>query len=130
MKHRLLLDTQTFIYAAQEGGSLSAKARAALLHSGNTLFLSLVSLWEIQIKLTLGKLKLPTSLPKAVQQAITEIGIELLPLQADHIYKLTDLPLHHRDPFDRLLIGQALIEKMVVVGNDLVFDSYGVPRIW
>ena len=130
MKSRFLLDTQVFILAAHEGGKLSKKGRAALLQRDHTLFLSLVSVWEMQIKMKLGKLKFPMSLQDAVQCGITELGIELLPLRIDHIFKLDDLPMHHRDPFDRLLIAQSLQERMTIISNDHAFDTYGVTRIW
>jgi PIN domain nuclease of toxin-antitoxin system len=130
VKRRLLLDTQAFVLAAEGEKVLSPKARTALLHQETDIYLSLVSLWEMQIKLGLGKLKLPVSLPMAVQKAVTGVGLEILPLQAEHIYKLSDLPFHHRDPFDRLLIAQALHEQMVVIGNDSAFDAYGIERIW
>ena len=130
MKRRLLLDTQAFLLAAQDDRALSDRARRALLHPETTLYLSLVSLWEMQIKLSLGKLKLPMPLPAAIQRAVTETGMELLPLHPEHVYKLAVLPYHHRDPFDRLLAAQALCERMVVVGNDKIFDAYKVERIW
>ena len=127
---RVLLDTQAFVLAAQGAKSLSHKAESMLLNKGITAYLSLVSLWEMQIKLSLEKLKLPVSLPEAVQRAVTDIGLEILPLQADHIYKVSELPFHHRDPFDRLLIAQALHEQMVILGSDAAFDAYGVTRLW
>ena len=127
---RLLLDTQVFILAAQSDKLLSRRARDILLNTERTAYLSLVSLWEMQIKLSLGKLKLPVSLPDAIQRGVTDIGLEILPLQAEHIYKLAELPFHHRDPFDRLLIAQALHEQVPIVSNDEAFDRYGVTRLW
>jgi len=130
MRKRLLLDTQAFLLAASGEDGLPAKARAAILHKDAEVYLSLVSLWEMQIKLSLGKLKLPVSLPTAVQRGVTDLGLELLPLQVEHIYRLAELPFHHRDPFDRLLIAQALHEQMPIVGKDSFFSDYGVCRIW
>jgi PIN domain nuclease of toxin-antitoxin system len=130
MKRRYLLDTQAFILASQTADSLSARARVALLQPDSTLFLSLVSLWEMQIKIDLKKLRLPVSLPEAVQRAVTDIGLELMPLHPEHVYKLGHLPFHHRDPFDRLLVAQALYERMPIIGNDTAFDAYGVERLW
>ncbi len=130
MKHRILLDTQVFILAIQQEGHLPSKVRKALLERENSLFLSLVSLWEIQIKESLGKLKLPAPLREVVQAAIREMGLEFLPVQAEHIYKLAALPLHHRDPFDRLLIAQALCERMTLAGSDPAFDQYPIQRLW
>jgi PIN domain nuclease of toxin-antitoxin system len=127
---RLLLDTQAFILAAQGDKSLSRKVAAILLHTDTTAYLSLVSLWEMQFKLSLGKLRLPVALPEAIQRAVTDIGLEILPLQAEHIYKLASLPFHHRDLFDRLLIAQALYEQMPIATNDRAFDAYGISRLW
>jgi PIN domain nuclease of toxin-antitoxin system len=84
----------------------------------------------MQIKLSLGKLKLPVPLPQAIQRGVADMGLEILPLHAEHIYKLSDLPFHHRDPFDRLLIAQALYEQMPILTNDDAFDAYGITRIW
>lgn len=131
MKSRgLLLDAQAFLLVAQEKSSLPSRARQAFLDRRNTLYLSLVSLWELQIKLSLGKVKLPVSLPEAVQRAVSDAGVELLPLHLEHIYKLNELPFHHRDPFDRLLAAQALYERMTILGADKAFDAYGVDRLW
>ena len=127
---RFLLDTQAFILAAEGDSALPPKARTVFLNQDATLYLSLVSLWEMQIKLSLGKLKLPVSLPETVQRAVTDIGLELLPLHADHIYTLAELPFHHRDPFDRLLVAQALNEQMPILGNHAALDHYGITRIW
>jgi PIN domain nuclease of toxin-antitoxin system len=127
---RFLLDTQAFLYAAQAQGPLSRSARQAILHPDNALFISLVSVWEMQIKLSLGKLKLPLSLPEAIQRAVTELGVEFLTLQPEHIFQLEHLPLHHRDPFDRLLIAQAQVERMALLSGDTMFDRYEVTRVW
>ena len=130
MKNRYLLDTQTFLVAAQEGGIVSPRAKRTLLRTDHALYLSLISLWEMQIKLSLGKLRLPVPLSEAVQRAVTDLGLEILPLQLEHIYQLGELPWHHRDPFDRLLIAQALVEQMVLIGSDRIFERYGVRRLW
>ncbi len=130
MKNRYLLDTQTFLVAAQADGPLSTRAKNALLRADHTLYLSLISLWEMQIKLGLGKLRLTVSLSEAVQRAVSDLGLEILPLQLEHIYQLGELPWHHRDPFDRLLAAQALAERMVLVGSDQIFERYGIRRLW
>jgi PIN domain nuclease of toxin-antitoxin system len=130
VKNRYLLDTQTFLVAAQADGPLTPRAKNTLLRADHALYLSLISLWEMQIKISLGKLRLPVSLSETVQRAVTELGLEILPLLLEHIYQLGDLPWHHRDPFDRLLIAQALSEQMVLVGSDPMFEKYGVRRLW
>ena len=70
------------------------------------------------------------SLPEVVQRAVTDAGVELLPLQLEHLYRLGALPFHHRDPFDRLLAAQALHEQLTLLGSDKAFDDYGVERLW
>ena len=130
MSQQVLLDTQAILYALTDTTRLSSRARSAILSSKNDLFLSIVSLWETQIKLNLGKLKLEHSLRNIVQRTISDLGIELLPIQMEHIYRLDNLPRHHRDPFDRLLIAQAMTEHMDVISNDRAWDAYGVHRIW
>ena len=127
---RFLLDTQAFILAAQAEGALSDKAGDIILNPQSELYLSVVSLWEMQIKMSIGKLKLPVSLREAVQKAVTEIGLEILPLLIDPIYRLETLPFHHRDPFDRLLIAQALHERIPIISSESTFDNYKVERIW
>ena len=129
MKRRFLLDTQVFLLAAQENGRLSQKVRTILLQTPISTYLSLVSLWEIQIKLGTGKLKLPVSLSAAVQRGVSDMGLEILPLQLEHIYRLASLPFHH-STLDRLLIAQALHEQMVLLTSDKQFDAYGVDRLW
>lgn len=131
MKEKVLLDTQVFIYAAsEEHESFSKKAAKVFLDEDYDLYLSVVSLWELSIKINLGKLKLPVSLKQAVQIAVREVGIHLLSIQPDHIFHLENLPSHHRDPFDRLLISQAKTENMILLASDKVFDKYKVKRIW
>ena len=128
---KVLLDTQTFILAAtEESSQLSKRASRVFLDDDYTLYLSSASIWEMAIKIHLGKLRLPVSLRKSVQVATLEIGIRILPIETSHIYSLEGLPDHHRDPFDRLLIAQAIFEEMIVLGSDKMFDKYKVKRVW
>ena len=90
------------------------------------LFLSVASLWEIEIKRELGKLKIP----KNLHQEIIEEGIQELPIMANHIHKLSSLPRHHNDPFDRILIAQALSEDFILITSDLNISKYSVPVLW
>ena len=102
-----------------------------LLTDANTeAILSVVSIWEMQIKLSLGKLTFKTALPKLVEDEVKRNQIELLPIDLFHIYALSNLPNHYRDPFDRLLIAQAINEKLAVVSIDEKFDGYKVERLW
>jgi PIN domain nuclease of toxin-antitoxin system len=125
---RLLLDTVAFIYAIESPAKLGKKAAAALDRPDNIFELSTVSLVEIAIKGTKGKLDLPS---KIVREAIIDLDIRILPYTADHAFRLFDLPLHHRDPFDRQIIAQALSEEIQVVTSDEDFSRYeGLRLLW
>jgi PIN domain nuclease of toxin-antitoxin system len=127
---RLLLDTHTFLWLAADSPELSERARAAFLDPGNELRLSLASVWEIAIKASLGKLVLRTTVDSLVREAVQQRGIALLPIELAHVLRVRDLPFHHRDPFDRLLVAQAESERLTILGRDEAFDRYGVTRVW
>ncbi|HZR56971.1 MAG TPA: type II toxin-antitoxin system VapC family toxin [Terriglobales bacterium] len=125
---RLLLDTAILIYAVESPERLSKRAASALTNPGNILELSVISLAEIAIKASLGKLRLS---PEVVHQAVEDLGIRVLPYTADHAFHLFDLPRHHGDPFDRQIIAQALSEEIPVVSSDEKFYLYrGLKVIW
>lgn len=92
--------------------------------------LSIASLWEIAIKFSIGKLDLELSIEQLIEEQIIANGIELLDITTEHIVVVANLPLHHRDPFDRLIIAQAMVEKMPIVGIDNTLDSYSIQRLW
>jgi PIN domain nuclease of toxin-antitoxin system len=125
---RLLLDTAVFIFAVESPGRLSNRAAAVLKNPGNVRELSSVSLTEIAIKATLGKLRISA---EDARQAIRDMDIHILPFTADHAFRLFELPAHHRDPFDRQIIAQALWEDVPLVTSDDKFRLYhGVHLIW
>jgi PIN domain nuclease of toxin-antitoxin system len=126
---RILLDTHIFIWMATEPERLSSKLKASIIDRQNTLFLSVVSIWEIQIKVALGKLDLITDLATTVDTQIKENSIEILAVDLQHIYALSDLPLHHRDPFDRLLIAQSQVEKLTLASVDQAFGLYEIDLL-
>ncbi len=127
--NRLLLDTHTFLWWDSAPARLSAAVLALCRDPAVVLYLSLMSLWEIQIKSSLGKL--PLSLPLAEilrdQQAA---GLLLLSITPAHVFALDALPPHHKDPFDRLLIAQALAEGLPLASADALIASYAVPVVW
>lgn len=127
---RLLLDTQTFLWWVQDAPALSAKAHAAIAKPENDCLLSLASCWEMAIKLSLGKLKLPTTIDRFIPEQLALNGFQQLSIDFRHVVCVTRLPWHHRDPFDRLLAAQALEEGIAVVSADHIFRRYGVRRIW
>ena len=127
---RLLLDSHTLIWAVDEPARLSPAATAALQDPANALLLSAATIWEIAIKVGRGKLKLNVPFRQWMTQAIADLGVSVLPVTVDYADVQAGLPDHHRDPFDRLIIAQALTEAVSVVGHDPVFDAYGVARVW
>jgi PIN domain nuclease of toxin-antitoxin system len=127
---RILIDTHVFIWWTSDSQKLSPRVYNLLTNPNTEALLSIVSIWEMQIKLSLGKLQLKVSLPELVNDEIRRNRIELLQLDISHIYALSSLPQHHRDPFDRLLIAQSMSEGLEIVSVDENFDAYGVQRFW
>jgi PIN domain nuclease of toxin-antitoxin system len=127
---KYLLDAHTFLWWDTSSKKLSSSVFALFEDETNTLLLSLVSIWEIQIKQQLGKLTLIAPLAEIIEKQRQDNQIELLPITLPHILSLENLPLHHRDPFDRLLIAQAQIEDVAVLTNDPLFAQYPVRVIW
>ncbi len=127
---RLLLDTHTFIWWDSDPLRLTPQALEMCQNPENLLLFSVASVWEIQIKLQLGKLKLVVPLPELIvaQQRINKI--EILPVKLEHVLALDKLPACHKDPFDRLLISQALVEEAVLVSKDPIFSEYPVRVVW
>jgi PIN domain nuclease of toxin-antitoxin system len=126
----LLLDTCALLWLLGNDPKLSAIAKAALLDPANERWLSPISLLEIALKVRLGKLPLPAPYRTLFPAELVANDIHLLPLEADHIEPLTTLPLHHKDPFDRLLAATALVEGLTLVSADSAFDAYGLSRLW
>lgn len=127
---RVLIDTHVFLWWVEGDRALPAKARAALADQDNECLFSLVSAWELAIKAGLGKLKLAIPVRRYVTEHVAAYGFRMLDIRMPHIGRIESLPPHHGDPFDRLLIAQALEEKLPVVTADPIFRDYGVKRIW
>jgi len=96
----------------------------------NELLLSVASVWEISIKVSIGRLPIPEPLDTFIPRQLQINRIGLLPIEPSHTFEVSRLPFHHRDPFDRLLIAQALVEGLPIVGVDPAFDSYPIKRLW
>ena len=126
-----LLDTHAFLWFLNEDSALSASATTAIEDPSNVIHLSIASLWEIAIKVRIGKLELPESFAAFIRKQL-EINsrIRLLAISLDHLEVTTSTPLLHRDPFDRLLIAQAIHENLTVITNDATFAIYPVERFW
>lgn len=127
---RVLVDTHAFLWWVEGDRALPAKARAALADQENECLFSLVSAWELAIKAGLGKLKLAVPVKRFVVENVAANGFRMLDIRIAHVGRVETLASHHGDPFDRLLIAQALEEDLFVVTADPVFRKYGVRRIW
>jgi len=127
---KLLLDTHTFIWWDREPDLIPSTTLTLMQQAEYQLLVSLVSLWEIQIKTQIGKLVLQTPLAEITSQQQAENGIILLPITLQHILELDNLTQHHKDPFDRLLIAQCRCEAATLVSRDSVFKQYDCPLIW
>ncbi len=126
----LLLDTHTFIWLANEPELLSQEAHDLIADTSNTIILSAVSSWEMQIKVQIGKLDLGKNLAEIIAEQQEQNSIVILPVALAHTLKIADLPLHHKDPFDRLLIAQALVEDMTILSKDAAFKNYDAKVVW
>ncbi len=126
---RLLLDTHIFIWWADKQESLSATALSALNDEANELILSVASVWEMQIKLQLGKLKLRLPVEKLIETQVETNDLRILPVALPHVLALDALPFYHKDPFDRLLIAQSIHEDVTLVSVDPEFPAYSVKLL-
>lgn len=126
----LLLDTHALLWFLLDDPRLSTAASRAIVDHPEPVLVSPASLWEIAIKISLGKYELPMPYAEFWDQQLTANEFRLLPITLVHTARVVSLPFHHRDPFDRLLIAQALAEDISIVSGDGAFDTYGVARIW
>jgi PIN domain nuclease of toxin-antitoxin system len=125
---RQLLDTHTFLWFVMGNPRITPKIRAQIEDNEN--FVSIVSVWEIAIKSGIGKLNLELPFDDFIDRQIVPNGIQLLDIKLEHLKVVAALPLHHRDPFDRLLIAQSIVEDILLIGADSVFSLYPVQRMW
>jgi PIN domain nuclease of toxin-antitoxin system len=127
---KVLIDTHTFLWALLHDHRLTSKAKQILTSNEHELVFSLVSLWEIAIKIKTGKLNAIGSSVAYLRDEMDAYGMQLLPIRYDHVLQLESLPHHHGDPFDRLLIAQALTESLPILSGDRIFASYGIKLVW
>jgi PIN domain nuclease of toxin-antitoxin system len=127
---RLLLDSHTLIWAVDNPPQLGQRAIAALQSPTNQLLISAGTIWELGIKTGIGKLVLSLPYRQWMSQAIIDLDLEMLPLNVEYAAAQATLPMHHKDPFDRLLVAQAQVEKITLVSCDLILDQYGISRLW
>ncbi|HUF77526.1 MAG TPA: type II toxin-antitoxin system VapC family toxin [Thermoanaerobaculia bacterium] len=127
---RYLLDTHTFVWMASAPERLGPAARERIDAPATDLLLSIASVWEMAIKRSLGKLELPSALPSFLEEQLAATRTRILDIQAEHAVRVEDLPWHHRDPFDRLLVAQARFETLPLLSRDPIFDAYAIERLW
>lgn len=127
---KLLLDTHALLWFLAGSAELGTRARRSIEDLRNERLVSVASLWEMAIKISLGRLSFPTTDTGAVVGLLRSNRMEMLPVEAAHALGVAQLPRHHRDPFDRLLIAQAILEGAAIVSRDEQFAAYNVRRIW
>ena len=127
---KILADTHTFLWFVTDAPQLSAQAKTILEAPDTERFFSLASVWEIAIKTSLGKLTLRKPLEEFLPEQLAANRFTLLNLAVEHAIRVARLPLHHRDPFDRMLVAQCLAENLPLVSSDDALDAYGIKRLW
>ena len=127
---RYLLDTAVFVWSLNEPEKLNDRALQVLQDRNQEVFLSAVSTWEIVIKSTLGKLNLPKAPAQLIPEALARFGTRALPITHTHSLAVSELPRHHNDPFDRMLVAQARSEGMVLMTADSFIENYSVKTLW
>ncbi len=126
---KYLLDTHTLIWFSEANPYLSERAKNIILGEDSECFVSNATFWELAIKISLGKLKLDIDLAY-LENWVTEHEMTVLPTKFNHIVQLSRLEFHHRDPFDRTLIAQSLVENFIIITKETIFADYGVQTIW
>ena len=127
---RLLLGTHAWLWFVLGDSSLTPAARSAIEDLQSEKLISAASYWELAIKVSLGKFRLPRPYADFIEHAIRGQGFSVLPIAESHAAVVSEIPFHHRDPFDRLLVAQALAENIPLVSADAALDRYGVRRLW
>ena len=127
---RILIDSHVLIWYVDQDNLLSPASHAAISDPTNDLLLSAGSIWEIGIKLGLGKIILTQPFKPWINQAISDLDVTVLPLSVEYVDVQSNLPKHHGDPFDRLIVAQAIVEQVSIISADANLDAYGIIRIW
>ena len=125
-----LLDTHTLLWITTEDSKLSENAKDLYLNNENEILLSMASIWELAIKSSINKISFDTTLEDYIEQHVRSNNIKILDIELSHVIRVENLPFHHRDPFDRLIIAQAIEEKLPIISKDNFFDKYDIQRKW
>ncbi len=126
----VLLDTHALLWFLRDDPKLAASAKALIQDPTNTILVSVATCWEIAIKTGVGKMNLGEPCRMFLERELPQNRLDLLPISLEHATEVEGLPLHHKDPFDRLLIAQAIVEDIPIVSVDVAFDAYPIRRIW
>ncbi|MEG3846546.1 type II toxin-antitoxin system VapC family toxin [Microcoleus sp. herbarium19] len=127
---RLLLDTHTFIWYVTDNPRLSTNVKRLIEDENNEKLVSTASIWEMAIKHSIGRLNFSLPFMEFVGQQLSVSNIGILEINLNHMEVVASLPLHHRDPFDRLIIAQSIVEQIPILSVDAIFDAYAISRIW
>ncbi|NJK74109.1 MAG: type II toxin-antitoxin system VapC family toxin [Oscillatoriales cyanobacterium RU_3_3] len=127
---RVLLDTHTLIWFFEGNSQISDNARILIEDEDNNKLVSAASVWEMAIKNSKGHLNLTLPFQQYIEQKLSLEDFNLLNINLEHIYAIVSMPFHHKDPFDRVLIAQSIIEGIPILSKDSVFDTYSINRIW
>lgn len=127
---KLLLDTHSFLWFVNGDMQLSVQARTLIEDLSNERFLSTASLWEMAIKHSTGKLQFSRPFDEFLSEQLSQNDVQITPITFQHTVVVASLPFHHRDPFDRMIIAQSIIEGMPIISIDGKLDAYGVSRLW
>lgn len=125
-----LLDTHSLLWIVADDPRLSTKAKELFLDDDNEIYFSIASIWELAIKISLKKVILDEPLDIFIKSHIQGNNIKILYIEIKHVLKVENLPFHHRDPFDRLIISQAIVENLPIITKDSDFESYPIKKIW
>ena len=126
----LTIDTQSIIWFAENDPKLSKTVNEAIESTKNNCYVSIASFWEISIKINIGKLEIKGLTLEAFMDLVETFGFDILNISKEHILEYSKLPLHHRDPFDRLIITQAMVEECSIVSSDRAFGLYEPKVVW
>jgi PIN domain nuclease of toxin-antitoxin system len=127
---KFIADTHAFIWFITDSEQLSPKAKTLLESPENERVLSAASIWEIAIKTSLGKLSFKKPLEQFLPEQLSLNNFQVLDISGEHALRVTGLPMFHRDPFDRMIVAQALVERLPILSNDKALDAYGTERLW
>ena len=127
---KLLLDAHTLLWFVWDDAQLTNNAKELITNPANQKFVSAAIYWEIAIKVSIDKLDLGEPYRPFMRREIARNNFDILPISVDHAAAVSVLPFHHRDPFDRMLIAQAMVEQVPIVSGDTAFDAYPITRLW